>query len=348
MSILTYFSPHHALHHPPHEFMHGQFVPYFELPARIDYLRQELESAGLVNVQEPPLQITKPDLTTVHDSGMVEYLEMLSNNVTDIMQRMFAMYHMESEANGYFYESTFPKRHYGSKTGKPDYYIYDSTSPVGKDTWKAILHSANLAYCGALTLLYGEKRAYAMCRPPGHHAGRDFAGGYCYLNNAAVAAARLLKQGKVAIVDVDYHHGNGTQDIFWNEQQVFFASLHADPAVDYPYYSGYSDETGGDGVSLVNVALPHGTDETQYLAALEKVLAQVRDFQPQYLVVSLGFDTYKDDPMAQFKLEVSSYYRMGQMLSALQLPTLYVQEGGYCIAKLGEMAVSFFQGVLAT
>jgi acetoin utilization deacetylase AcuC-like enzyme len=347
MSILTYFSPHHALHNPPHEFMHGKFVPYFEMPARIDHLRQGLEAAGLVHIQEPVLQITQDDLAAVHDPAMIAYLEMLSGNVTDILQKSFEMYHMEGDANGYFYESSFPKRHYANTIGKPDYYIYDSTSPVGKDTWQAILYSANLAYCGALALLHGEKWAYAMCRPPGHHAGRDFAGGYCYLNNAAIAAGQLLKQGRVAIVDVDYHHGNGTQDIFWDEPRVFFASLHADPAVDYPYYSGYSDEIGGKNGSVVNVALPHGTGESEYLSALEKVLAQLRDFQPDFLIVSLGFDTYKDDPMARFQLDMSSYQRMGELFNGLQLPTLYVQEGGYCIEKLGEMAVAFFQGVLA-
>ncbi len=347
MSILTYFSPHHALHNPPHEFMHGQFVPYFEMPSRIDYLRQGLETSGLVSIQEPLLQISKEALTSVHDPNMIAYLEMLSGNVTTILQKSFEMYRIESDENGYFYESSFPKRHYGSKTDKPDYYICDSTSPVGKDTWQAILYSANLAYCGALALLDGEKRVYTMCRPPGHHAGRDFAGGYCYLNNAAIATAQLLKLGKVAIVDVDYHHGNGTQDIFWDEPRVFFASLHADPAVDYPYYAGYPDETGGEGVSLVNVPLPHGTGETEYLSALKKVLMQLRDFQPDFLVISLGFDTYKDDPMARFQLDMSSYRRMGQMFNGLQLPTLYVQEGGYCIEKLGEMATAFFQGVLA-
>lgn len=328
--------------------MHGRLVPYFEMPARVGYLRQGLESAGLIAIEEPELIVTKADIARVHLPEMVDYFEWLSANVMCEVKKFFASYHLSYEVddNVYFYESMFPKRRY-TAAPQSHHFIYDNASPVGKGTWAAILHSANLAYCGALALLNGEKRVYALCRPPGHHAGRDFAGGYCYINNAAVAAAKLLETGKVAIVDVDYHHGNGTQDIFWNHPDVFFVSLHGSPDYEYPHYSGFPDETGGESAraTKLNVPLLAGTDEAAYLAALEKALISVRKFNPAALVVSLGFDTYVHDPIAQFKMDMPGYYRMGSLLAGLNLPTLYVQEGGYYLQKLGEMAVSFFKGV---
>jgi acetoin utilization deacetylase AcuC-like enzyme len=347
--ILTFYTPYHALHNPPHEFMHGRFVPFFEMPARIDYLKQGLEASGLIDLKEPELIVTKADIARVHDPAMVDYFEWLSANVVPIVKQSFAMYHMSDEIddNTYFYESMFPRRLYAENGAAPRYFIYDSVSPVGKGSWQAILSSANLAFAGALAVLDGEKRVYAMCRPPGHHAGRDFAGGYCYINNAAVAAAKLLEKGRVAIVDVDYHHGNGTQDIFWNNPDVFFVSLHGDPAYEYPFYSGRTDETGGANATgtKLNVPLPAGTDDDAYLAALEMALKQVREFQPTSLVVSLGFDTYKEDPIAEFRMDMTGYHRMGSMLAALDLPSLYVQEGGYRKEKLGDMAAAFFKGV---
>lgn len=347
--ILTYSTPHHAHHAPQVEFMHGKLVPYFELPARVDNLLHGLEQAGLISVEVPMLQVLEQDLSRAHDPAMIEHLQHISAQGMSIISKFFGMYHMDNVVGDdeYYYESNFPKRHYGDHAGKPQYFVYDTVSPIGKGTWNAVLHSANLAYVGALALLRGEQRVYTLCRPPGHHAGRDFAGGYCYLNNAAIAAKKLLDHyERVALVDVDYHHGNGTQDIFWNEPRLFFVSIHGEPAVEYPYYAGYADESGAAG-QMLNIPLPHGTSEATYLQELEKSLAQVRAFQPQALVVSLGFDTYKHDPMADFNVDMPGYQRMGQLLSAFNVPTLYVQEGGYRVDKLGEMATAFFSGVLA-
>jgi acetoin utilization deacetylase AcuC-like enzyme len=345
--MLTYHSPLHVRHNPPCEFMHGRLVPYFEMPARVEALLNGLQTAHLIELIEPPLAITRADLTLVHDAAFVDYLEYTSQHVPQIVGQALTMYHM-ADALGqddYFYESSFPKRHYGTVHGKPTNYVYDSTSPLGQGSWTAILHSANLAYQGAQALLNGANHAYALCRPPGHHAGRDFAGGYCYLNNAAIAAAQLLQRGKVAIIDVDYHHGNGTQDIFWNEAQVLCVSLHGDPAGEYPYYCGYADENGAHG-NIVNMPLPLGISEADYLAALARVLVQVQAWQPSAIVVSLGFDTYVADPMAQFNVDLAGYRQMGQLLAGLNLPTLYVQEGGYMVAQLGALARAFFSGVL--
>lgn len=354
--ILTFYSVQHEKHAPTVEFLHGQLVPYFEVPRRIDVLCEGLRSAGLIDLQEPDLQITKADIGRVHLPEMVDYLERQSQHVQDIIREDMHMYALEHLLMGdeYFYESIFPTRFMRARATTeeaPDnrgYFIFDSTSPVGKGTWDAILHSANLAFVGAQAVLNGEHHAYAMCRPPGHHAGSNFAGGYCYFNNAAIAARVLQQMGRVAILDIDYHHGNGTQAIFWNDPDVLFISIHADPTIDYPFYSGYTDEIGGDDAegTTVNLPLAHGSGEPEYFAALETAYEHIRAFSPAALVVSLGFDTYKDDPMARFELEIDSYHKIGRGIRALGLPTLYVQEGGYYVDALGEMAVSFFQGVL--
>jgi acetoin utilization deacetylase AcuC-like enzyme len=193
--------------------------------------------------------------------------------------------------------------------------------------------------------------AYALCRPPGHHATANLYGGFCYLNNAAIAAHWLAMQGqRVAVVDVDYHHGNGTQAIFYGRDDVFFCSIHADPADDYPYHWGYAavrGEGAGEGYNL-NVPLPLGTGEATYLPALERGLQAVADFRPDVVVVSLGVDTAEGDPVSQFRLQTETFRRMGQMFAGLARPLVIVQEGGYLLVKLGENVVSFLRGVLVT
>ncbi|NJL48184.1 MAG: hypothetical protein HC929_12750 [Leptolyngbyaceae cyanobacterium SM2_5_2] len=212
-----------------------------------------------------------------------------------------------------------------------------------------IEHIAAAAAAVQNLLLAGEARlAYALCRPPGHHAGRDFMGGYCYLNNAAVAAAHLAAAwGRVGLLDVDYHHGNGTQDIFWDDPQVFFGSIHAAPGVDYPYYSGYADETGGPTApgGIANVPLGSGTTSADYLAALDGLLARCADFGAAALVVSLGFDAYAGDPMSIFDVQPETYTAIGERLAGLGVPVLLVQEGGYQVEALGRLAGHLLAGL---
>lgn len=348
--ILTFHNSNHVRHAPTIEVLHGHLVPFFEMPQRVENLVSGLTAAGLIDLCEPAVEITKADICKTHDPRMVDFLELTSRNVCEIVRRDLGMYHLEHLATGddYYYESMFPARFLSGKIEQHAYFISDSTSPIGAGTWDAMLHAANAAYVGAKTILGGEKCVYALCRPPGHHAGIKFVGGYCYLNNAAIAANVLRQIGKVAILDVDYHHGHGTQDIFWDDPDVFYVSLHADPAVDYPYYVGNSDEVGGENArgSNLNLPLPHGTDEVGYLDTLHTAIARIHDFAPAVLVVSLGFDTFKDDAMGRFKLEIESYRKVGSAVHAMGYPTLYVQEGGYCVERLGDIAVSFFRGVL--
>jgi len=342
----VYASPHHAGHAPPHEYMHGHLVPYFEMPSRIDHLREGLISAGFAQFIEPPPNMPMSALVAVHDAGWLSAFEALSGNVKEIVRQALSIYHLEDrlDADPYYCESSFPKRFYGTEN-RPHSYIYDSVSPIGRKTWDAAWHAANLAYAGAQALLDSQRQAYALCRPPGHHAGRDFAGGYCYLNNAAVAAVELLPLGRVVILDVDYHHGNGTQDIFWDDPRVNVVSLHAAPQQDYPYYAGFADEVGAHN-QIHNIPLPHGTTEADYLTALTGALDHVSNLQSSALVVSLGFDTYVHDPIGQFGVDRPGYHTMGAQIAALNLPTLYIQEGGYRVDALGALAQAFFAGVL--
>jgi acetoin utilization deacetylase AcuC-like enzyme len=192
-------------------------------------------------------------------------------------------------------------------------------------------------------------QAFALCRPPGHHAGADYFGGYCYLNNAAIAARAAVSRGMgpVAVLDVDYHHGNGTQDIFWEDASVLFASIHADPRTDFPYFWGHSDERGagaGEGTTF-NQPLPRGTGWAQYERALAKALEAITAFGAKTLIVSYGADTFAEDPIAQFALTTDDMERMGAMIGAAGLPTVTVMEGGYNVAALGHNVAAFIAGL---
>ena len=193
----------------------------------------------------------------------------------------------------------------------------------------------------------GARAAFSLSRPPGHHAGADFFGGYCFLNNAALAAQHLRDAGmdRVAVLDVDYHHGNGTQAIFYDRPDVFFASLHGDPRTEYPFFLGYADETGagkGDGANL-NLPLPRGTDYAHWSDALEVALAAIERFGADALVVSLGVDTFAGDPISGFQLQSTDYLRMGERLQQMGLPTVLVFEGGYAVEEVGINAVNVLQ-----
>ncbi|HWV10926.1 MAG TPA: histone deacetylase family protein, partial [Pseudomonas sp.] len=197
----------------------------------------------------------------------------------------------------------------------------------------------------------GAHSAFALCRPPGHHAAGDVMGGYCYLNNAAIAAQAFIDQGrrKVAILDVDYHHGNGTQSIFYTRSDVLFTSIHGDPAEEFPFFLGYADELGegaGEGCNF-NYPLPMGSDWDAWSAALEQACQRIGEHGAEVVVVSLGVDTYMEDPISQFKLDSPDYLTMGRRIAALGLPTLFVMEGGYAVEAIGVNAVNVLEGFLA-
>jgi len=229
-------------------------------------------------------------------------------------------------------------------------YTFDTATPILRGTWEAARNAANVALSAARAIHQGEQSAFALARPPGHHASADLYGGYCYLNNVAIAAQWFADQGlRPAILDVDYHHGNGTQAIFYNRPDVLFVSIHADPSFAYPHFLGFADERG-DGAgedANVNMPLPRKTDWAAYSQALSAAIARVNAFGPDVVLVSLGLDTFEGDPICRFKLRSEDYKRMGDMLKQTGKPTLFVFEGGYNLDALAENTVNVLEAYLA-
>jgi len=233
-------------------------------------------------------------------------------------------------------------------TARLGLYSMDNGTPLSAGTWQAAKAGADAAASAAALLTAGERAVFCCSRPPGHHAGPDFMGGYCFLNNAAVAAQALRDGGaaRVAVLDVDYHHGNGTQSIFYDRADVLFLSLHGDPLTEYPFYLGHADETGtgaGAGFNL-NLPLPAGCTAARWFEALEAACLRIASFKPDALVVSLGLDTFAGDPISKFALQPDDFIRLGERLGKLGLPTVFVLEGGYAAAELGTNAVNVIEG----
>jgi acetoin utilization deacetylase AcuC-like enzyme len=334
------YSLDHVFHAPEGEFEQGKIIAYHEIPARVEGIYRRLISCGIgqpVHLHRPA---TVDELCSVHSLEMLDFMEAVSHSLQD--------------ESGYLYADFFPIR--GSMSGRPKslagrlgLYCTDPYSPVGQGTWRAAVAAAGLALQGADMIMRRDTRqAYALCRPPGHHAGPDFFGSYCYLNNAALAARRLTALGRVAVLDIDYHHGNGTQAIFWDDPRVLYASLHIDPNLDFPYFNGYSHETGGTHApgTTVNIPLPPGSTSSSYLQALDALIHTVRVFQPAALVVSLGFDPFQGDPLSVFRVETGAYTVMGSRIAALGMPTLLIQEGGYAVDALPVLVEKFLGGFI--
>lgn len=335
------FSERQLLHTPSVELSDGAMQPAVELPARARYVRDRLLEVGLGEIIEPDTFGREP-LERVHSAA---YL--------DFMEGFRALYEAEGRSGEAFpfcwptrgLRSDVTPRHVDGLLGR---YSFDAGTPIGPNSWEAARVSADTALTAARLVADGAPQAFALCRPPGHHAMTDRFGGYCFLNNAAIAAQSLRDAGagRVTILDVDYHHGNGTQEIFYERGDVQFLSLHADPADEYPYFLGYADETGagaGEGCNR-NWPMPHGTDWSVWGAALEEACARVASFGTDTLVVSLGLDAFERDPISKFKLKSEDFIRVGERLRKLALPTLFVMEGGYAIDALGVNCVNVLTG----
>jgi acetoin utilization deacetylase AcuC-like enzyme len=253
----------------------------------------------------------------------------------------------EAEDKSTLLPATFALRRHPQKPtsllGRAGYHMMDLSACIVEGTYAAALASANCALSAAEAVAQGKRAAFALCRPPGHHAGKDYAGGYCFINNASVAANWLSARGNVAVLDVDYHCGNGTQDIFYDQSDVLTISIHADPDFEYPYYAGYAHETGsGAGLGFhKNFPLEKGTDDARYLSALEEALALIRSFAPKHVVVSAGMDIYAADPLGKIKVSTEGIGEIGKRISALNLPTVIIMEGGYNNEALGRNMAKF-------
>lgn len=338
----TVYSEKHALHHPDIELAEGKFIENFEKPGRAHYVLDYVQKRNFGPVVAPD-SFTLETVLNVHDPRYVEFLQEVNDRWTAFGR------------SGTIFPTVFCAQNLNAKQpdsilGQLGYFIADGCVPITPTTWEAVQDSAFVALTAQKLIANGEKSAFALCRPPGHHASARLAAGYCYLNNAAIAAQAFLDQGakRVAILDVDYHHGNGTQDIFYTRDDVLFLSIHADPLVDYPFFLGHNDETGaGKGAGYnVNYALPHGTDYAAWKAALLDSLKKIAAYKPDALIISLGVDTYKGDPISKFKLESDDFTDMGAHIATLGLPTLFVMEGGYAIAEVGLNATNVLGGFL--
>lgn len=339
--MLIIYSDKHHLHHGNTELIDGELKPCFEMPSRADIVLARARTVGLGEVIEARCFGLEPVLR-IHRPDFVEFLSTAWNQWASTGRTHDAL------------PLVWPVR--GLRTdripqdidGKLGYYSMDAGVPIQQGTWEAVQASANVALTGAQELMAGRGAVFSLCRPPGHHAAADYMGGYCYLNNAAIAAQYLRDQGlsRVAILDVDYHHGNGTQSIFYARHDVWFGSIHADPAVEYPSFLGYADERGVDaGLGYNhNYPLPHGTHWNRYAEALEDACTHVAAYVPDALIVSLGVDTFEADPISQFKLRNNDYLRLGERIGALQIPTLFVMEGGYAVDDIGVNAVNVLSG----
>jgi acetoin utilization deacetylase AcuC-like enzyme len=329
------YSPRHARHAPRSFIRRGVAVPNPEVPERAERLLASARQAGHEIVA--PAAFGRAAIAAVHDARYLDFLE-------TIHQRWRAL----PGAGEEIVPNVHPNRHMNSRpegpVGLAGYYVADTGTPIVAGTWEAIVASAQCALHAAELVLAGEGCAYALCRPPGHHAYADMAGGFCYLNNVAIAAEHVARRsGRVAILDVDVHHGNGTQGIFYARGDVFFASLHADPADYYPFYAGHAEERGtgaGDGANL-NLPLPHGTGDAGWLAALDTALGAIRRFAPAALLVSLGFDASEKDPLGVLRVTTGGFAEAARRIAGLALPTVLVQEGGYLNDELGRNQVAF-------
>jgi acetoin utilization deacetylase AcuC-like enzyme len=335
------YSKTHLLHDPQRE-MDGEsstFHPHHEIPQRAERILEVLRADDIGEVI-PPREYDPSIVEQVHDPGLIEYYRKVipawiarTGQPEPIIPDLFALRRLSERPAD-------PARQVG-------YYCFDPQTPLMEHTWEAVLSSAGCALTAADLLLEGEDSVYALCRPPGHHAGRDYYGGYCYLNNAALAARKLRDRGRPAILDIDYHHGNGTQDIFYSSGEVLYVSLHADPNFAFPCFSGYRNELGeGSGRGCnANFPLPLDTDEAGYHAALDAALEEIHRFTADFLIVSLGVDTVQEDPLGGLKLSLESFRRIGGKIGSLGLPILVVQEGGYNLSLAGRCVFLFLEGI---
>jgi acetoin utilization deacetylase AcuC-like enzyme len=330
-----WFDPRQLGHAPATELHNGAFIPYSEAPARAEAI-----VAALGSLQTPRDHGEAPILA-IHDAGYVEFLK--------TGPQCWVEAGRPGDVLGYVWPIVGRRKLDLSRIDAlAGQYSLDNSTPLTSATWSAAYGSAQSALSALDAALGGERSAFALCRPPGHHAGADYLGGYCYLNTAAIAAqaARDAGLARVAILDIDYHHGNGTQDIFWQRGDVFFASIHADPSTDYPFYWGHADEVGGgegQGATL-NLPLPQGTTLDPFRCAQGNALEAIARFAPSLLIVSFGADTWEGDPISQFRLTTADYAVLARDIAECGWPTLVLMEGGYAIDALGANVASFLGG----
>ncbi|HQS65423.1 MAG: acetylpolyamine amidohydrolase [Acidovorax sp. 17-64-282] len=335
----TFFHPDQLLHHPQTYMSKGKMRKPQEIPDRAATILQAVKTLGFQ--VEQPVDGGLAPLRAVHSAPYLQFLESAYLQ----WKEMPPDWGDEVISNIFVREPNALRGILAQAAA----YLADGSCPVGEFTWRSAYWSAQCAVAAAQAVLSGERHAYALCRPPGHHARHDAAGGFCYLNNAAIAAQLLSKQhARVAVFDADMHHGQGIQEIFYTRSDVLYVSIHGDPVNYYPVVTGFAEEIGegaGSGFN-VNLPIPHGSSEQTFFEMVDRALSAIRAYKPDVLVFSLGFDIYKDDPQSQVAVTNDGFRRLGQQIANLDLPTVHVQEGGYHMESLALNVKSFFRGVL--
>lgn len=346
--MLIFHNPVHDKHSGRQEMFRGKLVPCHETPARLEYVLDALRQRGIGELRAP----SAPDMDLIKRVHTPRYVDFLAS----AWNEWIALDPANADLD--VLPSIWPVRGFRHDVEPTNFaarvglFSFDSGCPLTAGTWEAATAGAACAIDAARAISQGQgqRAAMALTRPPGHHAGADFFGGYCFLNNAALAAQALRDAGaqRVAVLDVDYHHGNGTQSIFYDRGDVLTVSVHGDPTTEYPFYLGYADERGegaGQGCNL-NLPLPAGSDFAAWTAALQQGLDAVRTFKADALVVALGVDTYEGDPISKFKLKSADYLQVGRMLAGLGLPAVFTMEGGYAVADVGINVANVLEGYL--
>lgn len=340
----------HAEHAGRQEMFRGRLVDCHEVPQRLQHVLDELARRPVGTLAQPAADLPlDAALRRVHRA---DYLDFLASAWSDWIAMdpgnaaLDALPSVWPLAQPYAFRTDAPPLNFAARLGQ---YAFDSGTPLMAGSWAAAREGAACALAAAQAVLAGERAAMALTRPPGHHAGPAFMGGYCFINNGAVAVQALRDGGlqRVAVLDVDYHHGNGTQTIFYERSDVFTVSIHGDPRTEYPFFLGHADERGaasGEGFNL-NRPLPRGTGFEDWFATLQNALQAVADFAPQALVVPLGLDTFEGDPISGFKLRSADYLQLGRAIAQLGLPTVLTFEGGYAVAEVGVNTVNVLEGL---
>jgi acetoin utilization deacetylase AcuC-like enzyme len=339
----------HRQHDPEFDIYSGSLVGRFEVPQRVDCIVTALADGDFATTAptahglEPILRVHNPDLVDYLATAWQEYTAVIPNPQA-VIGEMF-------RHDGLFEGMPVARSPKTNGYGRIGWFCFDTSTPLSEGSWPAALASVDIALTGVDRLLAGERVVYSLCRPPGHHATRSAFGGFCLLNNAAIAAQALIDSGarRVTVLDVDAHHGNGTQQIFYQRGDVQFVSIHMDPDHNYPWFVGRADEGGegwGAGANL-NLPLPLGTTGDRFLADLTTGIDAVNAFDPEYVVVSLGVDPADGDPTAGLCLSTEDFAEVGRAVGAIDRPMLVVQEGGYQLYRVGGDVRAFLDGVTA-